>query len=66
MLIKHMTDHSNNMYQLVKKVVSNSPGLMDFIIGLVNSVINLQTWQVKSFKEFKSQNNCYQPCSSSS
>ena len=64
MLKKHMTDHTNNMYQRAKKVVSNSPGLMDFIIGLVNSVLNLPAWQVKSFKEFKSQKNCYQPCSS--
>jgi len=64
MLIKHMTDHTNNMYQLAKKVVSNSLGLVDFIIRLVNSVLNLPTWQVKLFKEFKSQKNCYQPLSS--
>ena len=60
-----MTDYTNNMHQRAKKVVSDSPGLVDFTIGLVNSVLNLPAWQVKSFKEFKSQKNCYQPCSSS-
>ena len=29
------------------KVVSNSPGLVDFAIGLVNSVLNLPNWLVK-------------------
>jgi len=32
--------------QRVKKVVSNSPGLEDFAIGLVNSVFNLPNRQV--------------------
>ena len=41
-----------------KKVVSNSPGLVDFAIGLVNSVINLPNGQVKFFEEFKLQKNC--------
>ena len=35
--------------QHAKKVVSDSPGLVDFAIGLVNSVINLPDGQVKSF-----------------
>ena len=30
-----------------KKVVSDSPGLMDFAIALVNSVLNLPDGQVK-------------------
>ena len=34
---------------LQKKVMSNSLGLMDFAIGLVNSVINLPDGQVKFF-----------------
>ena len=39
------------MYQRAKKEVSNSPavGLVDFAIGLVNSVINLPDGQVKFF-----------------
>ena len=44
--------------QHAKKVVSNNPGLLDFAIGLVNSVINLPDGQVKFFEEFKLQKNC--------
>ena len=32
--------------QRAKKVVSDSPGLVDFVIGLVNSVLNLPDGQV--------------------
>ena len=32
--------------QHAKKVVSDSPGLVDFAIGLVNSVLNLPNGQV--------------------
>ena len=39
--------------QCEKKVVSDSSGLVDFAIGLVNSVINLPDGQVKFFEEFK-------------
>ena len=39
--------------QRAKKVVSNSPGLVDFATGLVNSVLNLPYGQVKFCKEFK-------------
>ena len=45
------------MYQCAKKVVSDSPGLMDFAIGLVNSVLNLPEGQVKYFEEFNLQKN---------
>ena len=38
--------------------MSDSPGLKDFAIGLVNSVINLPDGQVKFFEEFKLQKNC--------
>ena len=31
--------------------MSDSPGLVDFAIGLVNSVLNLPDWQVKYFEE---------------
>ena len=44
--------------QHAKKVVSDSPRLVDFAIGLVNSVINLPDGQVKFFEEFKLQKNC--------
>ena len=43
--------------QRAKKVVSDSPGLVDFAIGLVNSVINLPDGQVNFFEEFKLQKN---------
>ena len=39
--------------QRAKKVVSDSPGLVDFAIGLVNYVINLPDGEVKFFEEFK-------------
>ena len=39
--------------QLAKKVVSDSPGLLDFAIGLVNSVFNLPNGQVLFFEEFE-------------
>ena len=40
--------------QRARKVVSDSPGLVDFALGLVNSVINLSDGQVK----FKLQKKC--------
>ena len=36
-----------------KKVMSNSPGLVDFAIGLVNSVLNLPDGQVMFFEKFE-------------
>ena len=44
--------------QRAKKVVSDSPGQVDFAIGLVNSVLNLANGQVKFFEEFKLHKNC--------
>ena len=46
--------------QLAKKVVSDSPGLVDFAIGLVNCVINLPDGQVKFFGgiQIKNCNQC--------
>ena len=38
--------------QCAQKVVSNSLGLVDFVTGLVNSVLNLPDGQVKFFGEF--------------
>ena len=39
--------------QHAKKVVSDSPGLVDFAIGQVNSVLNLPDGQVKIFRRIK-------------
>ena len=39
--------------QRAKKVVSDSPGLEDFAIGLVNSVFNLPDGQVMFYEEFE-------------
>ena len=39
-------------------------GLVDFAIGLVNSVLNLPNGQVRYFGEFKLQKNCNQSSSS--
>ena len=38
--------------------MSDSQGLVDFGIGLVNSVMNLPDVQVKFFEEFKVKKNC--------
>ena len=47
-----------NSQNRAKKVVSDSPGLVDFTIRLVNSVLNLPNGQVKYFEEFNLQKNC--------
>ena len=39
--------------QRAKEVVSDSPGLVDFAIGLVNSVFNLPDGQVMFYEEFE-------------
>ena len=38
--------------------MSDSPGLVDFAIGLVNAVLDLPDGQVKFFEELKLQKNC--------
>ena len=38
--------------------MSDSPLLVDFAIGLVNSVFNLPDGQVMFFEEFDKQKNC--------
>ena len=45
-------------FQRAKKVVSDSPGLVDIATRLVNSVLNLPNRLVKFFVEFKLQKNC--------
>ena len=44
--------------------MSDIPGLVDFAVGLVNSVCNLPEVQVRFFGEFKLQKNHSQSCSS--
>ena len=55
------------LQQRVKKVVSDSPGLVDFAVGLENPVLNLSKGQVVfslgGGGEFKIQKNCNQCCS---
>ena len=57
--------------QYAEKVVPNSPGLLDFAVVLVNSVVNLpDKWGELSFLRegvggvgvFKLQKNCNQSC----
>ena len=47
--------------QRTKKVVFDSPGLVDLSIGLVNSVDNLLDRKVKFLRKFNLQ-NCNQFC----
>ena len=49
----------HNSNQRAKKVMTDSPGLVDFALRLVNSVV-LPDRQVKFFRggEFKLQRNC--------
>ena len=55
----HVNCHEDAIkHQRAKKVVFDSPGPVDFTIGLVNSVINLLDRQVKFSEEFKLQKNC--------
>ena len=50
--------HEN--YQRSKKVVSDSPGLVDFAIRPVNSVFNLPKRKVKFFGKLKYREHCIQ------
>ena len=56
-LVVAKTKNPKDEQQRAKKVVSDSPGLVYFAIGLVNSVINLPDGQVNFFEEFKLQKN---------
>ena len=47
-----------------KKVASDSPKLVDLVIGEGIFVLNLPGGQVKFVGEFKLQKNCNQSCSS--
>ena len=48
--------HSDGI-QCAKKIVTNSLGLVDFAIGLVNLFLKLPDRQVKIFGVFKLQKN---------
>ena len=50
---QQLLEEELNHIQRAKKVVSDSPGLVDFAIGLVNSVLNLPDGQVKIFRRSK-------------
>ena len=52
-IANHCTDFRESKMQRAKKVVSDSPGLVDFAIGLVKSVFNLPDRQVMFFEEFE-------------
>ena len=59
-LLKERFHISKRPCQRAKKVVSDSPGLVDFATGLVNCVLNLLDGQVKFFGGI----HCNQSCSS--
>ena len=65
-LIDYLVSEKQHSYtsQHAMKVMSNCPGLVDFAIGLLNSVLNLPNWLVKVLGEFELQKNCSQFCSS--
>ena len=48
--------------QRAKKVVSNSPGLVNFAIGLVMFVLNLPDGQVLFWGKFKLEKDSNQSC----
>ena len=43
--------------------MSDSPGLVDFAIGLMSSVLKLYDGKVTFFRKLKSQKNCNITCS---
>ena len=64
-IIRKRTSSPASVYfQHAKKVMSNSPGLVDFAFGLVNSVLNLSGWQANFLGKFKLQKDGNQSCSS--
>ena len=50
--LKHAIKYTE-VSQRAKKELSDSPGLVDFAIGLVNSVFNLPDGQVMFYEEFE-------------
>ena len=52
-MLQALAFHLHVLCQHAKKVLSDSPGLVDFAIGLVNSVFNLPDGQVMFYEEFE-------------
>ena len=52
-MVQHTIIIIEYLKQHVKKVVFDSPGVVDFSIGLLNSVFNLPDGQVLFFEEFE-------------
>ena len=52
------TRKETTLLQRAKKVGSGSPGLVDFVIRLVNSALNLPDRQGRFFEGFKLQKIC--------
>ena len=50
---------------LAEKVLSNSPGLVDFVTRLLISILNLPDGQMKVFGQFKLQKKCNKTSSKS-
>ena len=46
-------NHFQGLKQRAMKVVSDNPGLVDFAIGLVNSVVHLPNGQVVFLEQFE-------------
>ena len=59
-LLKERFHISKRPCQRAKKVVSDSPGLVDFATGLVNCVLNLLDGHVKFLGEFTVINPAHQ------
>ena len=64
MSLDHLLIKAGMLFTLAQRAnkVVDSLGLVEFDIGLVNSVLNLPIRQVKVFEEFKLQKNCEINC----
>ena len=61
MLLKGTSLKLNVGDQRAKKVMSDSPVLVDFAIGLLKAVLNVSGGQMNSFfRKFRLQKNCNQ------
>ena len=61
MLLKGTSLKLNVGDQRAKKVMSDSPVLVDFAIGLLKAVLNVSDGQMNSiFRKFRLQKNCNQ------
>ena len=51
--------NDKHYFQRAKTVLSDSPGLVDFAIRLLNSVFNLPDGQVMFYEEFEQKNKTF-------